>query len=103
MKKKPSRWILLSYRPDLRPTDTQVLRSFSHAKLRLQRGDAIGLLVDASFSDKSRNAWGVAYAARELFPKIQIAVINAPLDSEISKFVDSKEITYRSGTRKISP
>lgn len=76
MKQLAPRWILLSRRPDLRLADARVFRSFKGALARLQRGEAHGLLIDATFRDRSGNAWTVAYAARELFPKISITVLN---------------------------
>jgi hypothetical protein len=69
-------WILLSLQPDLRLKDTRTFRTFRRAAACLRRRKALGLLVDASFGNEQGNAWASAFAAREMFPDLAIAVIH---------------------------
>jgi hypothetical protein len=73
-------WIVLTRRPGLELPGTLVLRSLNQALKRLRQDpaqeSAAGLLVDADFNDAAGNAWAAAFAVRELFPSLPVAVIH---------------------------
>ncbi|HTB22577.1 MAG TPA: hypothetical protein VK914_07720 [bacterium] len=82
MKPGTPQWILLTRRPNLRLTNTKIFRSLKNAVVRLRLGKSLGLIIDASFRDKSGDAWAIAYGARELFPNLAISILSVFPDQE---------------------
>jgi hypothetical protein len=77
MKRPSISWLLLTRRRALAARTPGVLavRSLSSAMHCLRQGRWKGMLVDGSFDEHGINAWGLAFAVRDRFPGLMVAVM----------------------------